>query len=309
MRIKLMQMKYNMRNYIGRIFSSNKNLPVIEKIIKDVYYDIENDKKRSMDIYVPNEGEKFSVLIFIHGGGWVTGDKEDFTRTSRIMAYKGYLVFNVNYRLAPGDIYPAQINDVAKAISWVQINAAQYGGDASKIFLAGDCAGAHLVSHYTTILTNEKLSENIKMEDLIPAETIKGILLFYGVYDLKSLDKMNSSAAREQSKSFLGNDQELYAERIDFVSPLHYINESFPPVFLCAGESDDFYMQTIYLIQELRNNKVPHKFISFSFDEYPNARHGFLMDYKRRCTKKALESAGHFIDYYSNRNFNTTSYL
>ena len=126
----------------------------------------------SLDIYVPNIPLKdelkdpFPVMIWVHGGGWIAGDKANrLEHKIRLFINAGWIFVSVNYRLSPSDIpsnpddmdpnrikYPVHCQDVASAIAWVYHNIADYGGDPSQISLMGHSAGAYIVS---AIATNE----------------------------------------------------------------------------------------------------------------------------------------------------------
>ncbi|MDQ7778200.1 MAG: alpha/beta fold hydrolase [Planctomycetota bacterium] len=103
---------------------------------------------QSLDIYAPNKASDCPVLVFIHGGGWVGGDKGGRTdfglQIPRYFTSKGYVVVSINYRLSPAAKHPAHVEDVAKALAWLHNRVEEYGGDSEKIFLVGHSAGAQL---------------------------------------------------------------------------------------------------------------------------------------------------------------------
>lgn len=111
---------------------------------KDIAYGSHNLQK--LDVYWPRKPSESEtgVLLLIHGGAWRTGDKQNFSGIAEFYAQRSFVVVNINYRLFPDDKHPAQINDVAKAFSWVWQNIGRYHGDRSNIVVAGHSAGAHL---------------------------------------------------------------------------------------------------------------------------------------------------------------------
>lgn len=80
---------------------------------------------------------------------------------------------------------------------------------------------------------------------------------------------------------------------------MFYVNEHFPPVFLCVGEVDLLHSQSIEFAKELSNYNVPYKLLSLSKEEYPEATHSFLNFYKRKCSKVAMEEGLNFLENYS----------
>ena len=122
------------------------------KVLRDLpYAGTESRALQKLDLFVPDdefEGAR-SVVILLHGGGWVAGDKsnENFAepKTSWLME-RGFIVASVNYRLAPAAKHPAQVEDVCQAIAWVQAHAARCGGDPGRVWLLGHSAGAQLAA-------------------------------------------------------------------------------------------------------------------------------------------------------------------
>lgn len=115
--------------------------------LSDVAYG--NDKKQTLDVYLPSAPNNAPIIIMVHGGAWKIGDKD----SSRVVVNKvnrwvskGAIFVSVNYRLLPEADPLKQAEDVASAIAYVQSHAAEWGGDANKIILMGHSAGAHLVS-------------------------------------------------------------------------------------------------------------------------------------------------------------------
>ena len=123
---------------------------------KDIYYydGADQDKiKHKLDLYLPKGLKDYPVLFFVHGGAWVTGDKDQFgvyAAFASAFAKLGIGVVVTNYRLSPAVTHPEHVKDVARAFAWTAKNIAKHGGDKDRLFLCGHSAGAHLVSLLTT---------------------------------------------------------------------------------------------------------------------------------------------------------------
>ena len=115
-----------------------------------------------LDVYRPaNAGEKMlPVIVSVHGGGWVYGDKERYQYYCMSLAQHGFSVVNFTYRLAPEYQFPAAIEDINLVIHWIFAHALQYGFDTEHIFGVGDSAGAHQLSLYTAISTNPEYAKD-----------------------------------------------------------------------------------------------------------------------------------------------------
>jgi acetyl esterase/lipase len=96
------------------------------------------------DVYQPDGAGPFPAVMMVHGGGWTGGKRADMHRTARAVAGRGYVVMNVSYRLAPRWRYPAQLQDMQQALSWLHRHAGDYGVRTDRVATWGYSAGAHL---------------------------------------------------------------------------------------------------------------------------------------------------------------------
>lgn len=106
-------------------------------------------ERHSLDIYAPEGAKNAPVMIFVHGGGFVRGDKKGAANIGAWFAQHGIVTLAINYRFAPEIQWPAGAEDIKNVLAWAAQNVAQYGGDPSKIVLAGNSAGAMHVADYT----------------------------------------------------------------------------------------------------------------------------------------------------------------
>ncbi len=119
----------------------------------------------SLDVYSPVKGKDHPVMIFVHGGAWVIGNKHRVELKPAAFVEKGYVFVSVNYRLHPQGTWKQQATDVAAAIGWVKMNIKKHGGSAENINIMGHSAGAHLAALVATDETYLK-AENMKLSNL-----------------------------------------------------------------------------------------------------------------------------------------------
>jgi acetyl esterase/lipase len=107
------------------------------------------DQAQEFDIYVPkNASVKLPLIIFLHGGAWIAGDKEDVSAIAKFLANQGFVVINMNYRLLPNFSHPAPMEDIQMVLQWVKQNSEQYKIDTMHIGMSGHSAGGHLIALY-----------------------------------------------------------------------------------------------------------------------------------------------------------------
>lgn len=141
-------------------------------------------ERHRLDIFTGGEGgEDRPVLVYVHGGGFVAGDKRlpgtpFYDNIGAWAAQHGFVGVTMTYRLAPDHPWPAGGEDVAAAIAWLRANIAGHGGSRKNIFVAGQSAGAAHVASYLAMT---------ELHDAVPP--VAGALMFSGLYDVTTLHK------------------------------------------------------------------------------------------------------------------------
>jgi acetyl esterase/lipase len=148
--------------------------------VKDVAYyegDGADPKKHKLDLFLPKGHKDFPVLFFVHGGGWVMGDRKMYGRVGEVFAKNGVGTAVISYRLTPQVQHPGHVEDVARAFAWTHKNIGKYGGRADQIFVTGQSAGGHLTALLATDETYLK-AHKLSLKD------IKGAMPISGVYTI-----------------------------------------------------------------------------------------------------------------------------
>src|SRR5512138_1630697 len=141
-----------------------------------------------MDIYHPKTGaELLPVIVWIHGGGFIGGNKENTRAYAMTLASHGYVVANINYDLAPGQKYPGQILQANQALEYLQQNARRYGGDINRLFLSSNSAGSQIASELAALISDKEFAASMGIQPAITREQLKGLLLYDGFYNMKAL--------------------------------------------------------------------------------------------------------------------------
>ncbi|MBO5776518.1 MAG: alpha/beta hydrolase [Clostridia bacterium] len=216
------------------------------KCIKDISYNDQYPECKG-DIYF-KEGapEPMPVIINVHGGGFVKGDKKHRKSIAHLYADRGWFVWNINYRLSPKYAFPALPCDVVCALNFLKEIKNQYNLNLDKVVLTGDSAGAYAATYATAVAFNDELADKLE----IPRAEIKpaGLVSFCGIYDLVSSLKLKIPFGMvrcigEGYLHFKFNKDFSNKEEYKFfneVSPSGYVNEKWCPTILAISKKDMF---------------------------------------------------------------------
>ena len=230
----------------------------------DIQYGTNEPKWQMLDVYRPKNAKgKLPVILSVHGGGWVYGDKDVYQFYCMSLAQRGFAVVNYSYRLAPEYPYPASFEDTSAVCTWLIANAEKYGFDTDHIFAVGDSAGAHMLSLFACALTNPEYAKTTGYA--LPENfSFKAIALNCGAYKMEPSEDpkdMNTNLM----KDFLpaGGTAEEYR----MISPVFHVTKDFPPVFFMTCPGDFLKDQTQYFVPVLEKNDIP-----FVYRRYGDAK-------------------------------------
>lgn len=210
---------------------SGEAYPLNEDVVlNDVAYG--SHERQKMDIFLPagRNRNTTGLLVFIHGGGWIAGSKDDLGfDLSRLQVWKerfpDMALITLNYQLVTGsqNRYPAAEEDVIQAMDYVYKNLTNYGL-SSDICMSGGSAGAHLAALYS-------LKHN-------PERRVKGCIGISGAYDLNLLYETGNSQARQLLEMFLGGSPSQVPHVYQQASPIHFVTAQAPKFLLLHGNDD-----------------------------------------------------------------------
>lgn len=175
--------------------------------------------RQTLDIYLPTTPGPHPVLVFVHGGSWEKGSKDDYPWLGRRFAAEGYLTAVINYRLAPEFDYDEFMADTAKAVAFVHERASGWGGDPDRLFLAGHSAGAYNAVQVAVA------PEFLNAEGTDPS-IIDGVAGIAGPYSFLPLKGRVTRAA-------FGKAADLEATQ-----PVNRITAEAPPMLFLHGSDD-----------------------------------------------------------------------
>lgn len=238
----------------------------------------EKKRKLMLDIYSNPHGGLQPVVVAIHGGAWIVGGKnmDNMVYVSKSLAGNGYVVFNINYRLAPLNEMRRQVEDAMAAVIWVKEHAAEYGGDPERVSVVGGSAGGHIAALVAWASDDPYFTPTGDPESKYDSD-VKVAALYYPVIDVDETLRKNTSIAAPLSRLFLtGSAGRKYREALKHLSPHNHIDSGIPPTLFLCGDEDSFklYPQAVKYEARLRELGVDTGLYTA-----PGKGHGFTWQY------------------------------
>ena len=208
--------------------------------IADIPYVDDGRSRHRLDIYRPvGIIDRAPVVVQIHGGGWVVGDKaQQGQLLMNQLASDGWICVGINYRLSPRDAWPAHLLDCKHALAWVKERIADYGGDPDFVVVTGGSAGGHLAALLALTPNDPRLQPGFEHVDT----GVQGFVLFYGVYDWTNrfktrgeLNPMKTFLERLVVKRPFEEAREIYED----ASPMSHVSGDIPPAMILHGTHDN----------------------------------------------------------------------
>lgn len=282
------------------VFAKTMNPPILVNKLKknvskisDIVYDKDFIKDCKYDIYFSNKNvKKRPVIVIIHGGGFVAGDKK--YREAQALFYANEtdaFVVAVNYGLSPKTRAHEAVRNIINAINSIGNYEKDYDLDLSKIFVMGDSAGAYYAYEIGVFSSNEKYQRKLKVN---LKYKICGLYLDCGLYYLSRIDQ-NSSFNNGIISSFCGCDFSSI-KKYEYFNELikeQKLNENFPRCFLCYSKNDMYCSgQTEMLIEELK--RVGIQFDSY-YSKVEKDNHCFELGWKNKRGYEVREKVLKFM--------------
>ena len=277
------------------------------EVLRNIPYRSTGRPEHLLDVYRPRERTApLPVILHIHGGGFRILSKDTHWVMGLAFARRDAVVFNVSYRLAPEHPFPAAVDDVCAAYEWVLDHAAEYGGDPSRIVVAGESAGANLTTSVvlaTTFERPEPYARRVFERGVVPV----GAMPFCGLLHVSEIARFAqrrplspwvTDRMEEIERGYLGGAPPEHG--LDLANPLVLLESEveprrpLPPFFAPVGTKDPILDDTRRLERALARRGVacettyypgePHAFYAFVFRE--NARRCWADAYRfvERCT-------------------------
>jgi len=216
-----------------------------------------------MDLRVPDNDGLHPVILYLHSGAWVTGDRTGGPAIRE--ASRGYAVASIDYRLAPQYTWPAQIEDCKVAVRWLRANAAQYRLDPNRIGVFGTSAGGHLAAMLGTTANHPEF-EAMELGNPQFSTAVSAVIDFYGPTDLLLLEDqkltcypgLDGNASYMPPSLLLGCPIQECKDKAATANPINYVSATDPPFLIMQGMLDCLvpWRQSQMLYDALKQNGI-----------------------------------------------------
>lgn len=226
-------------------------------------------------------GELLPVIVNVHGGAWVAGDREMFRPYCAELARHGFAVVNFSYHLLPEYPYRHALEDACLALQWTVEHAEEYGFDLTRCFAVGDSAGAQILGILLAMQTDERYRARFSCA---PPEELRfrAVAMLCGIYELNR-GALDAVLVRELLP------REGRAQEVEKLSVLQRVNPRFPPVFLSTCSGDFLRKQALPMAEALRRAGVPVEYRFYRGTPLP-LLHDFQLfvqnPHAKRCTEE-----------------------
>lgn len=224
----------------GQTRQSGAPLPAGARAIKDIPYVTDGHERQKLDLYLPAKGTNVPLIVWIHGGAWRVGSKDN-TRATWLLE-EGYAVASVNYRLSQHATFPAQLEDCKAAIRWLRANATKHGYDGNHIGVWGPSAGGHLVA---LLGVTGDVKDFDKGANSQVSSRVQAVCDFFGPTDLTKMDEQSDTPGRANhdlpdspESQLIGGPIQQNKEQVARANPLNYISVGDAPFLILHGDQD-----------------------------------------------------------------------
>lgn len=262
----------------------NKTPDDIERFDNILYG--KDDRAQILDVYRPREYDgKLPVIVSVHGGGFVYGNKEVYQYYCMSLARLGFAVLNFTYRLAPKHKHPMQLEDTNLVFAWLLSHAEEYDMDSERIYGVGDSAGATILGLYAAILTNKEYATHYSFAT--PSRlSLRALGLNCGIYN------MHVGGKQSFLQAFLS--QKGTKEELDLLSLVQHVTKQFPPCYIMTATKDYLKDEAPVLARVFDENGIKYEYKIYGTSEQP-LYHVFHCDINSTIANEANKAECEFL--------------
>ncbi|WP_262001415.1 alpha/beta hydrolase [Microbacterium sp. Mcb102] len=267
---------------------------------KDVAYG-DDGADTTMDVFRPASADgPLPTVVWIHGGAWISGTKENVDPYMRILAAEGYTTIAVNYTIGPEGVYPLAVHQLDAALAYIDEHAEELGVDPDQLILAGDSAGGQLASQMATLITSPDYAEIMGITPSLTPDQLVATVLNCGVYDLSALAQLDGIAGWGfKSAMWAYSGTKTWAEDSTgaTMSTIDWVTEDFPTTYISGGNGDGLtWLQSIPMAKRLDELGVDVTTQFWPAPHEPQLPHEYQFHLDLPDARTALQKTIDFLD-------------
>ncbi len=292
------------KNAAKQTAALQKHLPSPSEVtaVTDVRYK-SDDPDALLDAYYPtsvkNTDKALPTIVWVHGGGWISGNKGNVADYLKILASKGYTTIGIDYSLAPEKHYPTPVIQTNEALAFINKYATTLHVDTNQFILAGDSAGSQIAAQIAAVTTNPDYAKIVDITPALTDKQIVGMLLNCGAYDVSIINTDGDSQGAKLLKTFLwsysGRKDFLDDPAFDEASVIEYVTKEFPPSFITAGNDDPLLAQSQVMAKKLKSLGVQVDSLFYPANYSPSLPHEYQFNIDNAAGQKALAEMQTFL--------------
>lgn len=272
-----------------------------------------NDADAMADVYYPTSvvgtTNRLPVVVWTHGGAWLSGDKANAAPYFKLLAAEGYTVIAPNYSLAPNHSYPRPLHQLNELYTYIQANATRFHADTNNFVLAGDSAGAQLTSQMAALVTSPSYAREVGMAPTLKPAQLKGAVLNCGIYMMEGLTQPDPTLPKLIG---WGDDVSVwaYSGTKDFSDPIikqmsayYHITDAFPSTYISGGNADPLTKaQAMPFSAKLESMGVAVTTLFYPDNHQPSLPHEYQFNLNNADGQNAFKATSAFIKSHTQSN-------
>jgi acetyl esterase len=254
-----------------------------------------SDPNAKLDVFYPSAVEPtkqvLPVVVWVHGGSWISGSKDYVTNYLKILASKGFTVVGVDYALAPAKRYPTPVRELNQALDFLNRDGETLHADMTRLFLAGSSAGAQIAAQLANVISSSAYAGELDIQPSIERSQLKGVVFHCGAFDAISSSYRRGGVLW----AYFGTKDFARDPRFLQFSVARHVTPNFPATFLSAGNEDSLTPQSYTFAENLAEQGVYVDRLFFPQDYTPKVWHEFQFDLDTAAGQLALERSVNFM--------------
>jgi acetyl esterase/lipase len=249
-----------------------------------------------LDVYRPAAASgPLPLVLWVHGGGFVGGAKEELAGYFRLVASGGFVVAVPRYSLAPEHRYPTPLRQLMQALAHLQGAADRLLVDPDRIALAGDSAGAQIAAQVAALVTTPGYAAAVGVEPTIDPAQLRGVVLACGPYDIGLARESSSAFVRVVFWAYSGERHYRPGSAFASWSVTDHLSAAFPPALVTVGNADPLRPHSELLAEKLRVLGVETETVFFAEGHSPPLGHEYQFDLDGVAAQQFLERMLEFL--------------